>query len=121
MTTTLPMAICCDGPVAEPMDRDEAEAIALGFKALADPTRVQLLNLVAGALVAGALVAGADRSESCVCDLTDAIGLSQGTISHHLKILVEAGLLARERRGTWAWYGLVPDRLAEIAGVLRIG
>lgn len=116
MTTTLPMAICCDGPVAEPMDRGEAEAIALGFKALADPTRVQLLNLVAGALVAGA-----DRSESCVCDLTDAIGLSQGTISHHLKILVEAGLLTRERRGTWAWYGLVPDRLAEIAGVLRIG
>lgn len=111
MTTTLPMAICCDGPVAEPMDRGEAKAIALGFKALADPTRVQLLSLVAGA----------DRSESCVCDLTDAIGLSQGTISHHLKILVEAGLLARERRGTWAWYGLVPDRLAEIAGVLRIG
>lgn len=111
MTTSLPMAICCGGPVAEPMDRGEAEAIAQGFKALSDPTRVQLLNLVAGA----------NRNESCVCDLTDAIGLSQGTISHHLKILVEAGLLARERRGTWVWYGLVPDRLAEIAGVLRIG
>ena len=74
--------------------------MASGFKALADPARVQLLHLVSST----------EGDEACVCDLTAALGLSQGTVSHHLKILVQAGLLERERRGTWAWYRLVPER-----------
>lgn len=107
-TETLTMAICCSGPVVAPLERSEAEWIATRFKALADPTRVQLLNLVARS----------DAGEACVCDLTEAIGLTQGTISHHLKILVDAGLLERERRGTWAWYRVVPERLGQLAAHL---
>lgn len=90
---------CSDLPTALP--RAEAERRATRFKALADPTRIQLLHLVAQA----------GRDEACVCDLTDVVGLSQPTVSHHLRILVEAGLLARERRGTWAWFRLADDGL----------
>ena len=101
--------ICCSTS-APPLDRDEAVRVASGFKALADPARVQLLHLVSSS----------DRDEACVCDLTAALGLSQGTVSHHLKILVEAGLLERERRGTWAWYRLVPESLTALAGTLTV-
>ena len=86
------VSCCSDLPSA--LSPAEAEAKAARFKALADPTRVQLLHLVAGA----------GRDEACVCDLTDTVKLSQPTVSHHLRILVDAGLLTRERRGTWAWY-----------------
>lgn len=101
--------ICCSTS-APPLDRDEAARVASGFKALADPARVQLLHLVSSS----------ESAESCVCDLTAALDLSQGTVSHHLKILVEAGLLERERRGTWAWYRLVPDALTALAGTLSV-
>ena len=101
--------ICCSSSAA-PLGRDEAARVASGFKALADPARVQLLHLVSSA----------DATEACVCDLTAAVGLSQGTVSHHLKTLVEAGLLERERRGTWAWYRLVPEALTALAGALTI-
>lgn len=101
--------ICC-APSAPPLGRDEAARVASGFKALADPARVQLLHLVSSA----------DADEACVCDLTAALGLSQGTVSHHLKVLVEAGLLERERRGTWAWYRLVPDALTALASTLSV-
>lgn len=101
--------ICCSTSAA-PLDREEATRVASGFRALADPARVQLLQLVSST----------DAAESCVCDLTVALGLSQGTVSHHLKILVEAGLLERERRGTWAWYRLVPESLTALAGTLRV-
>lgn len=101
--------ICCSTS-APPLDRDEAARVASGFKALADPARVQLLHLVSSS----------DAAESCVCDLTAALGLSQGTVSHHLKILVQAGLLERERRGTWAWYRLVPGALTALAGTLTV-
>ena len=84
---------------------DDVEARAARFKALSDPTRIQLLHLVAGA----------GRDEACVCDLTAAVGMSQPTVSHHLRILVEAGLLARERRGTWAWYRLADAGLEAAA------
>ncbi len=86
------VSCCSDLPFT--LSTDDVSAKAARFKALADPTRVQLLHLVAGA----------GRDEACVCDLTDAVSLSQPTVSHHLRILVEAGLLTRERRGTWAWY-----------------
>jgi ArsR family transcriptional regulator len=101
--------ICCSTS-APPLAREEAAGIASGFKALADPARVQLLHLVSST----------ESGEACVCDLTEALGLSQGTVSHHLRILVEAGLLDRERRGTWAWYRLNPDALTALAGTLVV-
>jgi ArsR family transcriptional regulator len=115
MTTTavargaLPLAgpACCPGGLTTPLDREAATDLARLLKAVADPARLQLLSLVRS---------GADQ-EACVCDLTDALGLAQPTVSHHLKVLVEAGLLAREKRGTWAWYAIVPGRLEEIAAV----
>ena len=107
--TVLGGPACCPTGLTVPLDRDTATDLAVLFKALADPARLQLL----------ALVGASEAGERCVCDLTEPLGLSQPTVSHHLKILVEAGLLTRERRGTWAWYSLVPDRLAELARVLR--
>jgi ArsR family transcriptional regulator len=91
------------------MDRATAEDLARLLKAVADPARLQLL----------ALVRSSESGESCVCDLTAPLGLSQPTVSHHLKVLTDAGLLTRERRGTWAWYTLVPERLAEISAAMR--
>lgn len=93
------VSCCSDLPSA--LSAADAEAKAARFKALADPTRVQLLHLVAGA----------GRNEACVCDLTETVKLSQPTVSHHLRILVDAGLLTRERRGTWAWFRVAPDGL----------
>ncbi len=91
------------------MDRESAEALARLLKAVADPARLQLL----------ALIKASAGGEACVCDLTDSLGLSQPTISHHLRILTEAGLITRERRGTWAWFSLAPERVAEIASIFR--
>src|ERR687885_739966 len=90
---------CC-APGAPRMEREDAEAIAATFKALADPTRVAIVNHLAGA------------PEVCVCVFTEELGLSQPTISHHLRILREAGLVDVERRGTWAHYRLVPEAMA---------
>jgi ArsR family transcriptional regulator len=87
---------------------DEAATLAAGFKALSDPARLRLISLVA---------AHADQ-EACVCDLTEPVGLSQPTVSHHLKLLVEAGILTREQRGKWAYYKLVPDTLDTLAGLI---
>jgi ArsR family transcriptional regulator len=101
--------ICCSTS-APPLARDDAAHVATGFKALADPARVQLIHLVSSA----------EGAEACVCDLTAALGLSQGTVSHHLKILIDAGLLERERRGTWAWYRLVPEALTALAATLAV-
>ncbi len=98
---------CCPTGLTEPLDRPTAESLAGLLKAVADPARLQLL----------ALLRAADAGEACVCDLTEPLGLSQPTVSHHLKVLSDAGLLRREKRGTWAWYSVVPERLAEIAAV----
>ena len=91
------------------MDREQAAATAQLLKAVADPVRLQLLSLIRSA----------KDHEACVCDLTEAVGLSQPTVSHHLKVLTEAGLLTRERRGTWAWFHLVPARLDDLAAIFR--
>jgi ArsR family transcriptional regulator, arsenate/arsenite/antimonite-responsive transcriptional repressor len=99
---------CCPTGLAEPLDRSTAEDLASLLKAVADPTRLQLL----------ALIRSSEGGEACVCDLTAPLGLSQPTVSHHLKVLSDAGLLERERRGTWAWYSVVPERLAELSVVL---
>ena len=99
--TTPPTGTCCPAPSAPVVDPGAAADLARTFKALGDPARVQLLSIVA---------ASAGR-EACVCDLTEPLGLAQPTVSHHLKVLVAAGLLAREQRGRWAYYSLVPGAL----------
>lgn len=101
-------AACCAPLVREPLAASDAEALAQAMKALADPTRLRLLSIVA---------ASADH-EACVCDLIAPVGLSQPTVSHHLKILTEAGFLTRSKRGTWAYFRLVPGALDRIASVL---
>jgi len=100
---------CCPTGLDEPIDRGTAEALAELLKAVADPARLQLL----------ALIRAAEGGQACVCDLTDPLDLSQPTVSHHLKVLADAGLVVREKRGTWAWYSVVPERLTEIAAVFR--
>lgn len=99
---------CCGPLDARAADRDTATALARTFKALADPARVQLLSIVAAH----------EGAEACVCDLTEPLGLAQPTVSHHLKILVDAGLLSREQRGRWAYFSLVPGALRSLAAGL---
>jgi ArsR family transcriptional regulator, arsenate/arsenite/antimonite-responsive transcriptional repressor len=103
------VAPCCAPLVGETMGVDDAVMLAAKFKALGDPTRLRLLSIVA---------AQEDR-EACVCDLTEPVALSQPTVSHHLKILVDAGLLTRSKRGTWSFYALVPGALDQLADLLR--
>src|SRR6266511_4948214 len=98
-------AICC-GPEAQPLTEHESEELAARFKALADPTRVAIVNCLSAA------------EEVCVCNLTATFDLSQPTISHHLKILREAGLVDFTRRGTWAYYRLVPEASHGLRGAL---
>ena len=106
---TLPLyADCCTPVVRQVIKPDEAATLAVGFKALSDPARLRLISLVAAH-------AG---QEACVCDLTEPVGLSQPTVSHHLKLLVEAGILTREQRGKWAYYKLVPNTLNALAELI---
>jgi ArsR family transcriptional regulator, arsenate/arsenite/antimonite-responsive transcriptional repressor len=97
--------ICC-GPETEPLTIAERDQLAARFKALADPTRVAIVNCLSAA------------DEVCVCNLTDTFHLSQPTISHHLKILREAGLVESTRRGTWAYYRLVPEAVQALRNAL---
>ncbi len=100
-------ALCC-APLSQlPLSLEQAEQVAPLLKALADPVRLRLMSLVASR----------EGGEACVCDLTDAFDLSQPTISHHLKVLHEAGLLDREKRGVWVYYRARADALASI-GIL---
>lgn len=107
--STAPAGGCCGGALTAALDRPRAVEVATLLKAVADPVRLQLLSLIRAA----------DGHEACVCDLTDAVALSQPTVSHHLKVLTEAGLLTRERRGAWAWFTLVPGRLDDLADIFR--
>ncbi|MDX6481931.1 MAG: ArsR family transcriptional regulator, arsenate/arsenite/antimonite-responsive transcriptional [Gaiellaceae bacterium] len=97
--------ICC-GPSTPPLDAGEASALAAKFKALADPARVAIVNRLSAA------------DEVCVCDLNAALDLAQPTVSHHLRVLREAGLVESSRRGTWAFYRLVPEALEQLRGTL---
>ncbi|MGH2683458.1 MAG: ArsR/SmtB family transcription factor [Actinomycetota bacterium] len=98
---------CC--PVLrEPLGAEEAERLAGAMKVLADPARLRLLSLVAAG----------PGGEACVCTLVDPVGLSQPTVSHHLRVLHEAGLLDRERRGRWVYYRVRPERLEPIRDAL---
>jgi ArsR family transcriptional regulator len=109
-TLEAPTSTSCCHPTdgAAVVDHETAVELARRFKALADPARVQLLSITAAH----------DGHEVCVCDLTEPLGLAQPTVSHHLKILVEAGLLTREQRGRWAYYSLAPGALGALQGTL---
>ena len=114
MVSLLPIVETDPDPSCVPVARDampvqDAVALAATLKAIAEPTRLRLLSLVAAH----------DGAEACVCDLTEPVNLSQPTVSHHLKILVEAGLLSRTRRGSWAFYAIVPGALEGLSDVLR--
>lgn len=99
---------CCSPLVREPLSGDQAVELSRLFKAMGDPVRLRLLSLIASH-------AG---GETCVCDLTDVFDLSGPTISHHLKVLREAGLIAGERRGTWVYYRVHPEALGRLSAVL---
>ena len=99
---------CCPDGLAAPLDRATAEDLARVLKAVADPARLQLLSLIRSS----------PNAEACVCDLTAPLELSQPTVSHHLRVLTETGLLSRSSRGTWAWYSINEDRLRELATLL---
>ena len=92
------------------MSAEEASTLASRFKAIGDPTRLRLLSLIAAH----------EGGEACVCDLNEPLDLSQPTVSHHLKILVDAGLLTRTKRGTWSYYALVPGALPTLADTLKV-
>ncbi|MCD2110245.1 transcriptional regulator [Rhodococcus rhodochrous] len=100
--------LCCAPLVREPLTEDWAADLARMFKAIGDPVRLRLLSLIASH----------EGGESCVCDISPAFDLSQPTISHHLKVLREAGLLDCERRGTWVYYRVIPSALAQLSAVL---
>ncbi len=100
--------VCCAPLVREPLSAHAATDLARTLKAIADPARLRLLSLIAAH----------EGGEACVCDLTDPLGLSQPTVSHHLKVLVDAGLLTRDKRGVWAYFTLVPETLDALAAVL---
>ncbi len=103
---------CCPPLLEGAVSEEEARrAAARVFKALGDPVRVRLLSLIGAG----------PGAEACVCDLVDAFELRQPTISHHLRVLLDAGLVERERRGTWAFYRLRPHALAAAAGALAVG
>ncbi|HET9172247.1 MAG TPA: metalloregulator ArsR/SmtB family transcription factor [Actinospica sp.] len=99
---------CCTPMVREPLAEEDAKALAASFKALSDPVRLRLLSLIAS-------FAG---GEACVCDLTGPFDVSQPTISHHLRVLREAGLIDSERRGTWVYYWVIPEALARLGALL---
>lgn len=90
------------------MSAERAAALAAQFKAVADPNRLRLISIISAS----------EGSEACVCDLIEPLDLGQPTVSHHLKILVDAGILRREKRGVWAYFSLVPGALDNLAGVL---
>ena len=99
---------CCPAPLAAPLDGDRALELARGYAALADPARLQILSLLAAA----------PSGEVCVCELVVPVGKSQPTVSHHLKVLGDAGLVRGQRRGKWVWYSLLPERVAALRAAL---
>lgn len=123
MTITLPLVAtgsgvgsagteaCCAPLTTNRLDAEQAEALARSVRALADPTRLRMISIIA---------ASPDQ-EACVCDITDAFDLGQPTVSHHLKVLLDAGFVTRTRRGTWAYYRLRPGALDALSSVFATG
>ncbi|SDF29663.1 transcriptional regulator, ArsR family [Cellulosimicrobium cellulans] len=115
MSTLLPVVVdadasaCCGPATGRGLDPEAARDVASTFKALADPARVRLLSIIAAR----------PDGEACVCDLTDPLGLSQPTVSHHMSTLARAGLVTREQRGRWAYYAVAPGARDLVEGAVR--
>ena len=111
-STRIPLAMlddeCCPAVLSTPLSDERATSLARDFAVLADPVRLRLLSLITSV----------PAGEACVCELVEPLDRSQPTVSHHLKILAEAGLIEGEKRGRWVWYRPVPHRLAELRGAL---
>lgn len=103
-TTFATLSTCCPPILQGALKPDEAESLASALKVIADPTRLRLLSLIQAQ----------PENEACVCNLTEPLGLTQPTVSHHLKVLREAGLVQREQRGNWAYYRIVGDQLEQL-------
>lgn len=99
---------CCAPLTREAITAEHADSLARSLKAIADPARLRILSMVASH----------EDQEACVCDLTEPLGLAQPTVSHHLKVLTDAGFLSRSKRGTWAYYRLQPGSLDSVAHLL---
>lgn len=115
-TNTTPLTVrsdetaeCCPALLAEPLDPTDAVELAVVFKALADPVRLQLLSLIAAA----------PNATACSCDLEEPVGKSQPTVSHHLSVLADAGLITKEKVGRWVNCTIVADRLAQVRAALE--
>ena len=102
------LAAACPPLLAGPLDAAEAASLADALKVIADPTRLRLLSLIQAQ----------PSGEACVCHLTEPLGLTQPTVSHHLKVLLNAGLVEREQRGSWAFFRVVPDQLRTLRELL---
>lgn len=102
------LRVCCAPITRESISVENADKLARTLKAIADPARLRLISMVAAH----------EDAEACVCDLTEPLGLGQPTVSHHLKKLVDAGILSRDKRGTWAYYKIVPGALDSLATLL---
>ena len=98
----------CPPLLAGPLETTDAERLAAALRVLADPARLRLLSLIQAQ----------PSGEACVCHLTEPLGLSQPTVSHHLKVLLQAGLVEREKRGSWAFFRVVPDQLRALSALL---
>ena len=103
-----PIEACCGPLLSGALSEEQSEDLASAFKVLSDPARLRLLSMIAAS------------DEACACDLTEPLGRSQPTISHHLSVLTDAGLISREKRGKWAWYRVVPERLAFLRDALAL-
>lgn len=108
LTVQAALEECCPAVLAAPLSEEVAGELAAAFAVMADPARLRLLSLLASA----------PEGEVCVCELVEPLGRSQPTVSHHLKVLAEAGLIVGDKRGRWVWYRVVPQKLAQLRGVL---
>lgn len=104
------VAACAPEGLTAPIERPEAEQLALLLKAIADPTRIQLISYINAS----------NNAEACVCNLTEPLALSQPTVSHHLKVLTDAGLIGREKRGTWVWYSVNQNRWTQLSKLFEV-
>jgi ArsR family transcriptional regulator len=108
LDVTAASTACCAPLAASPLTVSEADQLAAQLKALADPTRLRLVSMLLAS----------DNGEACTCDVTEPLGVSQPTVSHHFRKLAEAGIVTGDRRGTWTYYRVVPEALTAIARVI---
>jgi ArsR family transcriptional regulator len=108
MQTIATIAASCPPLLQGPLDPDDADRLAAALKAIADPSRLRLLSLIQAQ----------PGHEACVCNLTEPLGLGQPTVSHHLKVLLQAGLVEREQRGNWAYFRVREEPLEQLRALL---